>query len=64
MKNKIYRVTLERHEPFKQFHKYVVAQNIDEAWDKGRSRGAEFNAKVRKNPCVVYGVKFTGEYQS
>ncbi len=59
----IYRVTLERHNPFKQIIKYVAADNIKTAWELAQTRGAEFNSNIRKNPCVVYGVHFTGEYQ-
>jgi hypothetical protein len=59
--NKIYRVTLERHEPFKQFTRYVTAENISQAWDNARIKGAEFNTRIRKNLCVVYSVVDTGE---
>ena len=61
---KIYRVTLEQHNPFKNTHKYVAARNIGDAWHEANKRGAEFNSKLRKNLCVVYSVSFTGEYQA
>jgi len=55
---RLYRITLETHHPFRQFYRYAKAQSIEEAWGIARQRGAEYNSKVRKNPCVVYGVKF------
>ena len=55
---KLYRVTLETHEPFRHIHKYVRALNINEAWELAPAKGAEYNSRVRKNKCVVHSVNF------